>query len=104
VDYSTAVMSSESFDPSKRRLCPDGTCIGLLDDGGRCKICDRSASGNAVAASDAVAESEPAEPLDDDAFTAGSFAAGRRLCDDGACVGVIGPSDVCSVCGRRAEG
>jgi hypothetical protein len=27
----------------------------------------------------------------------------RRLCPDGACIGVIGPDDRCKVCGRRAS-
>jgi hypothetical protein len=26
------------FDPS-RRLCPDGSCVGVLGDDGRCKVC-----------------------------------------------------------------
>ena len=29
------------------------------------------------------------------------FDPGRRLCEDGTCVGVIGPSGACDVCGRR---
>jgi hypothetical protein len=31
-----------------------------------------------------------------------AFEPGRRLCDDGACVGVVGPAGVCTLCGRRA--
>lgn len=33
------------FDPGEweqRRLCPDGTCTGVLDADGRCKICGKS--------------------------------------------------------------
>jgi len=33
----------------------------------------------------------------------GGFDAKRRLCPDGACVGVIGPDGKCTVCGRAAE-
>ena len=28
------------FDPESRALCPDGSCIGVLDDGGVCKVCE----------------------------------------------------------------
>jgi hypothetical protein len=27
-----------------RRLCPDGSCIGLIGDDGRCKVCGLAAS------------------------------------------------------------
>jgi hypothetical protein len=33
-----APMSVEDGDDD-RRLCPDGTCIGLLDETGHCKVC-----------------------------------------------------------------
>jgi hypothetical protein len=27
-----------------RRLCPDGSCIGVVGDDGRCRVCGKSAS------------------------------------------------------------
>ena len=37
-------MSEGKFDPH-RRLCPDGACIGVIGDDGRCRVCGRSAGG-----------------------------------------------------------
>jgi len=39
-----------------------------------------------------------AETGDGDAFDPG-----RRLCPDGACLGVIGPNGRCTTCGRLAD-
>ena len=106
---STSTHDQPAFDPSRRRLCPDGACIGLLDDSGRCRECGLQAGATAVAPSpqelpaalepeEAVPEAaEPAEP-------AGDFDAGRRLCPDGDCLGIIGANGRCTVCGRIEEG
>jgi hypothetical protein len=108
--------SNETFDPKRRRLCRDGACVGLVGDDGRCRECGRTEAEAALGAErpdaldadvdadadvdlgagsrDANGEASPA---------AGGFDPGRRLCDDGSCVGVVGPDGTCSVCGRRAE-
>src|SRR5437868_1309576 len=44
-------MSLGSFDPSKRRLCPDGACIGVIGDDGRCRVCGRASDESAAASS-----------------------------------------------------
>ncbi len=31
------------FDPTKRELCPDGACIGVIGPDGRCRECGRPA-------------------------------------------------------------
>lgn len=106
------MSSSETdrFDPSKRRLCPDGACVGLLDDSGRCKECGRTASGK-IEAAPAAAWPQDAGELEQDPGTAdaaafgdlegdGGFDSKRKLCPDGACVGVIGPDGRCGVCGQ----
>ena len=31
----------DTFDPSKRILCSDGTCIGVVNDKGFCKVCGK---------------------------------------------------------------
>ena len=113
-----------SFNPAQRRLCPDGACIGVIGDDGRCRVCGISlqAGGAAgvAAGSPAIAEpyggdSDAAGAHDDDAgtdrdgdqaamrATDGAFRPDRRLCDDGSCVGVLGADGLCPVCGRRAE-
>ena len=89
-------MSDTEFDPS-RRLCPDGSCIGVMTSDGHCSVCGRDAKGAAVADVAAVHElpEEPGAPPT-------SFDPNRRLCDDGSCVGVIGSDGRCGVCGQPA--
>jgi hypothetical protein len=127
-----AIMAKDEggFDPSKRKLCPDGTCLGLVGADGRCNVCGKTASGvtASAAAGDTPAGASASEygdwsgGADDDAAgdaalsaTAGAgadrsasdgsspeFDPKRRLCDDGSCVGVVGPEGKCGVCGRVA--
>lgn len=103
-------MTDETeFDPNARRLCPDGSCIGLIGPDGRCTQCGR-ASGSA---SDSIASTQGGKLALDDSPVAGAspastdsgegFNSGRRLCDDGTCLGVVGDDGRCSVC-RRAAG
>jgi len=107
--------TDETFDPSRRRLCPDGACVGVIGDDGVCRVCGRTEA-QAAAGEDAPAaarsdldaggdviggDASTGEPIIDSA--AGGFDPNRRLCDDGACVGVVGADGVCAVCGRRAE-
>jgi hypothetical protein len=91
------------FDPTRRKLCPDGACVGVIGDDGVCRVCGRTeaqAAGGEEAPSPAAFDAGGGEARDAEA---GGFDSKRRLCDDGACVGVIGDDGVCRVCGRRAE-
>jgi hypothetical protein len=126
-------MSQATFDPSKRRLCPDGACVGVIGDDGRCRTCGRANDGSAPPAAfgagtldsldDAGADvdADAAADLSSDhdgaagAETngaragagngvAGGFRPDRPLCDDGSCVGVIRDDGRCSVCGRAGGG
>jgi hypothetical protein len=114
---STSSSDASRFDPRRRRLCPDGACIGLLDDSGRCKVCgtvDRSAAGGAapLPAAAPVPEDEVEEQAaaaletadEDPGAEDGGFDPRRRLCEDGACVGVVRDDGLCSVCGRVQGG
>ena len=116
-------MSDGKFD-SHRRLCPDGACIGVIGDDGRCRVCGRSATGGGDAPAGFVAAAGEDAP-DDDAAEAGAdeipggdgdaadakaaapggagFDPARRLCPDGGCIGVIGADGVCTVCGQKAD-
>jgi hypothetical protein len=106
------MSDTEKFDPSRRRLCPDGACVGLLDESGRCKECGRTASGkveevvSAPAFDDSASEDVGFDPgRDSDAeepelAASGGFDPKRKLCPDGSCVGVIGADGRCSVCGQ----
>ena len=113
-------MNEGTFNPAQRRLCPDGSCIGLLGADGRCRVCGRAGDGSAAAsAAPAWDGGDDGDHGDDSSAGAGdvleagapgssaaaeagggAFRPDRRLCDDGSCVGVIGDSGVCSVCGR----
>jgi len=123
-------MEETPFD-SKRRLCPDGACVGVLGADGRCSVCRRTESA-AAAAADIESTDEEADPMpastsalpastsalpsslssvsasssgpsSGSSSTASGFDAKRRLCDDGSCVGVVGADGVCGTCGRRAD-
>ena len=111
-----------TFDPSRRRLCPDGACVGLIGDNGRCKVCGMPAAGPGAEGEAKVTDSgsvtwdtskDPAQDEDSDDSTlprtladvahleggVTTFDPKRRLCSDGSCLGVIGASGRCNVCG-----
>jgi hypothetical protein len=103
--------TDETFDPSRRKLCPDGACVGVIGDDGVCRVCGRTeaqAAAGEEAPRAAISDFETSGDASGGDAPAGDSAAGgfdphRRLCDDGSCVGVVGPDGVCAVCGRRAE-
>ena len=105
---STKHDDSTTFDPSRRRLCPDGSCVGLLGSDGRCKVCGTLGSGKigSTAAAGPPALPTPQPEINDEAESATAsgaeeaFDPKRRLCVDEACIGVIGSDNKCSVCGR----
>jgi hypothetical protein len=107
----------EAFDPRSRRLCPDGSCVGVIGPDGRCRVCGAASPDGPPApglgpeafaggcADDLEEQAQEAAGDADDADAAGgdgAFDAGRALCPDGACVGVLGPEGRCNVCGRTA--
>jgi len=96
---------------SKRRLCPDGSCIGVIGADGRCSVCGRNTAGQpdlslmdgAAAHDEDVVEAASDAASDVSSGDAGGgFDSKRRLCDDGSCVGVIGADGRCTVCGQKA--
>jgi hypothetical protein len=104
----TEDATPETFDPTRRRLCADGACVGVIGADGRCGECGRTEAQAEAGEEPAATGDFGSEPLAADAGAAGGitsdgFDPNRRLCTDGACVGVIGDDGVCRVCGRRAE-
>jgi len=112
-------------DLDTRFLCADGNCIGIIAVDGRCKVCGTPVSPEDVelfertqrtrlgpeferAAPEAVPDTQPSDSpsqIDltyDDGDEAPDLE-GRRLCSDGACVGVIGADNCCKVCGKPEE-
>ncbi len=91
------MTAEDAFEPARRELCPDGSCIGLVGADGRCKVCG-TVSPSAVAdprRQGMVANSDGDDAAEDD---------DRELCPDGSCIGLIGADGRCNVCGRAAEG
>jgi len=87
-------------DPADRELCPDGRCVGVIGEDGRCGQCglsrnaapDEEPPPAAGPPSETEAEAEaPAAAADPDT---------RVLCWDERCVGIIGPNGHCGTCGR----
>ena len=81
-----------------RELCPDGSCIGLIGDDGRCRVCGLTSDGQAPEPVAVTASSPRGVPGDSD----GAFDDDRELCPDGACIGILGSDGKCKVCGRSA--
>jgi hypothetical protein len=93
------------FDPT-RKLCPDGSCVGVIDASGLCSECGRTeAQAEAGAEAPSGFGAAPGGAASGEGATSheGGFDSNRRLCDDGSCVGVVGEDGACRVCGRRAE-
>ena len=119
------MTSSEErpFDSKRRRLCPDGACVGLIGDDGRCKVCgtaadpaDPSAVDSGAITWDHSRERDVVDVVEEDDETlprtlgdvvrlddGATFDPARRLCSDGDCLGVIGADNRCTVCGRPPE-
>ena len=109
-------MSVDDWD--QRVLCPNGACNGVIGPEGTCKVCghvmpnwgDERMRG----LSDEAAASDEDDEDDDGDLDDGEDGDGdageerapeweeRKLCDDGACVGVIGDNGLCTVCGKRS--
>lgn len=89
-----------------RELCPDDACVGLIGPDGHCKVCGKpGAERDAGAADTSGGDALPASAGATDRDEGGDgddFGSGRRLCPDGACIGLIGPDGRCKVCGRDA--
>ena len=99
--------SDSNFDP-RRRLCPDGSCVGILGTDGKCAVCGLSDSGEAGTPAPIPGMSEDSDELEVDSGEPGredqssDFDPNRRLCSDDACVGVIGEDQRCRLCGKPA--
>jgi hypothetical protein len=91
------------FDPARRELCPDDTCVGVIGADGHCRECGiigawartHSRNQGLVAAGGEGLANKPFDDL---------LADDRELCPDGACIGLIGPDGRCKQCGRSAAG
>jgi hypothetical protein len=106
------------IDWEHREVCPDGACIGVVGPDGVCKVCgkavpnwgDERNRGLQEEPADAAEDQDDDEYEDDDeeyedddedADEPAEWSE-RKLCDDGACVGVIGADGTCTVCGKSS--
>ena len=102
-----------------RELCPDGACVGVIGPDGTCKVCGRVAPNwgdeRRRGLVDVAEDAEQASGLGHRASGLGPKASDserssegdpdwdqRKLCPDGACLGVIGADGKCTVCGKEA--
>jgi len=103
----TDIDHESAFDP-RRRLCPDGNCIGIVGSDGKCTVCGTSDLGGpgpvqhdsqsiGPAPEDKIASTESTLPGEDS-----DFDPNRRLCSDESCIGVVGDDDRCKLCGKPA--
>jgi hypothetical protein len=104
----------------QRQLCPDGGCVGVIGDDGKCTVCGKEGSRPrpSTGADEADATADHASEVPDSRSDAGPTPEAeesgsgsgsgsddwdnRQLCADGACVGVM-LDGKCNVCGRSAE-
>lgn len=104
----------------RRQLCADGGCVGVIGPDGHCKVCGKAASGEDDEGDEededdeedeGDEEDEDEDESEDDAAEAAAAPESpaadgevddRRLCPDGACIGVIGSDGHCKVCGKEA--
>jgi hypothetical protein len=102
------IENESTFNP-QRRLCSDGTCIGVLGNDGKCSVCGTYALDTASSSPpDALAGAALAEPSDEleksaSSDASSSFDPNRRLCSDDSCIGVIGEDGRCRECGKAAS-
>jgi len=92
----------DDFDEAQRELCADGACTGVIGDDRKCKACGRPAGEPAAPGEPLTLQRDQPDFLadrgdhvfeDDD----------RRLCPDGACIGVLNSQGICKVCGKSAS-
>jgi len=102
------IEKESTFNP-QRRLCPDGTCIGVLGNDGKCSVCGTydpdAACSPPPDAPVGAASDEPSDELEDSEVSGAlsSFDPNRRLCSDDSCIGVIGEDGRCRECGKPAS-
>ena len=92
---------------AERKLCPDGACMGVAGPDGKCTMCGATVpgaqKGPSSTSEDEVESAPEPETVSETSSAAkeesGSFDQGRKLCPDGACIGLIGKDGKCKVCG-----
>ena len=103
----SAADDQESPDLTSRKLCSDGSCIGVIGSDGLCKVCGKRAETEEPQPRSSE-EPMPTGGTGDAPDSGGTEEApdlgSRRLCSDGACIGVIGPDERCKVCGKPYAG
>ena len=115
-------MAAESGDDSTfipgRKLCPDGSCVGIIGDDGKCTVCGTSTTDGDGLIAQAPTTSEVGGESDVESIVqpdfrpdfeergpedaASGFDPNRRLCSDDTCIGVIGEDSHCRICGKLA--
>lgn len=103
--------TQSDFSLDDRILCTDGTCVGVIGADGRCGVCKKIYEGDEPLPAGTGAQSRVDEPLLEDPVLVGRDDSSsvpddpdqRILCDDDACIGIIGPDGKCGTCGRPSS-
>ena len=102
------------IDWDHRELCPDGACTGIVGPDGVCKVCGKAVPNwgdERMRGLQNEPDDDDDEDADDDEHEGDEAVENvdqpadwneRKLCDDGACVGVIGADGKCTVCGKQS--
>jgi hypothetical protein len=100
------------FNP-RRKLCPDGSCVGIIGSDGKCTVCGAADPGGEAELAPApwerdddrheASEGAPADESPGADASGSGFDPNRRLCSDDTCIGVVGNDNRCAVCGKAAD-
>ena len=122
-DSKAAKKSQVGIDWDNRVLCSDGNCIGVIGPDGNCKECGKPYEGKLpweIKSDQPAPDTETRQPEDisepekqpvangeqdaeEKAFDDSDWE-NRKLCNDGNCIGVIGPDGRCKECGKPYKG
>lgn len=112
-------LEASPADWDSRALCPDESCIGVLNAEARCGVCGRQGEvrseravhfgaahsdeddGPATDAEDDVTAHAAASSVSQDGAAVDPEFADRELCPDESCIGVLDDAGACKVCGKR---
>ena len=112
-EFDTSAMDEDEF--HHRQLCSDGACVGVLDSEGVCKECGMvGAETTTDPRLRAFKKDDVETPAPEEAVRTRPVQGetgsedlpedfeNRRLCPDGACIGLVGADGTCGVCGAVA--
>ena len=97
-------MTENNFSLEDRIPCSDGTCVGVVGDNGTCGTCGKTYDGDLQIPSKPEEQTTTETSTETDSDPVGERSETdtdeRVVCPDDMCVGIIGESGKCGVCGK----